>query len=71
MKRSTFCEIKYILTVVFFFKGGVYDWGWFQILTHTLEQTLPPPLHPLPLSDYVNYLPLYVLLQVVLIMLNR
>ena len=45
MNRSTFCEIKY-KNGLFFFKGQVYDWGWFQNTgSHTRTKStreLPP-----------------------------
>ena len=46
MNRSTFCEIKY-MNRLGFFKGCVYDWGWFQSTDmHTRAKITwvhPPP----------------------------
>ena len=48
MNKLTFCEIKYV-NRLFFFKGRVYDWGWFQNTdSHTrtkIPQSSPPHDH--------------------------
>ena len=50
MNRSTFCEIKY-LNRLFFFKGRVYDWGWFQNTdSHTRKKIIPRSPHTPPPS---------------------
>ena len=51
MNMSTFCEIKYMNGLIFFFKGQVYDWGCFQNTgSHTRTKITPglPPLPPPP-----------------------
>ena len=48
MNRSTLCEIKY-MNRLFFFKGQVNDWGWFQNTdSHAhikITRVVPPPPH--------------------------
>ena len=56
-----------------FFKGQVYDWGWFQNTdSHSRTKITPRSLYPqvknFSISVYVNCVQLYSLLQVVLIM---
>ena len=45
MNRSTFCEIKN-MNVRFFFKGQVYNWGWFRTPVPKLTQGNAPPPPP-------------------------
>ena len=45
MNRSTFCEIKYI-DRLFFFKGQVYDWDWFQKTDSHIHTKITPSCPP-------------------------
>ena len=57
MNRSTFCEIKYMnRLVVFFFKGRVYDWGWFQITDSHISTKIPEMLPPKIAEDIKGYI---------------
>ena len=47
MNRTTFCEIKYMNKLGFFFKDQVYDWDWFRntdLHTHTITPSTLPPM---------------------------
>ena len=57
-EHYTFCEIKYMNRLGFFFKkkkGRVYDWGWFQNTDwHTRTEITPSPIQHLapPLEKF-------------------